>query len=134
MIQNLLKRTPFRSILIVITLATLPCYLIGMVVLWVGNSVKSHQTFTPTFLSVTTEVPTGESPTLPIPTLQFPTSTLTATPTLTIPPSLTPTYFIPSNTPSETPTLTPTETPTETITPSIPATETVLATSLTAGP
>ena len=53
----------FRSVLIITILATLPCYLLGMIVLWVGNSIKNQGTITPTVMA-TTELPWGGTPTV----------------------------------------------------------------------
>ena len=118
MLRNRIRQNKLRSVLIITILATLPCYLLGMIVLWVGNSIKNQGTITPTVMA-TTELPWGGTPTVtlpPIPTSPaFPTITPTITKTLT----LTATYFIPSNTPTltATPSATPTETETSTPTP-----------------
>lgn len=123
MIQNPARRAKLRSTLIVICLATLPCYLLGLIVLWVGNTVKNRPTGTPT-LEVTTASPWGNTATLFVTVTDQPTET--PTPTLTISPSPSATYFIPS----ATPTLSPTPSATATLTPTLNLTE-VSATPLT---
>lgn len=109
------KRQRLKSTLIVIILATIPCYLLGLVIVWVGNSIKARTTPTPVITSANVTItPEYASPTLPQPSAIFDTST--PTPTETVGPSPTPsaTYFIPSSTPTLTPT--PTYTPTVTFT------------------
>jgi hypothetical protein len=116
MMENSIKRNRLRSILIVIILATLPCYLLGMIIVWIGNSVKNVPTATPTQAISVTVTPNVLTPTLPIPTVRFATPTITLTPTNTVSPTVTATYFIPSSTPSITPTATNTATETPTAT------------------
>lgn len=116
MIQNPTRRAKLRSTLIVICLATLPCYLLGLIVLWVGNSVKNRPTSTPT-LEITTQSPWGTTATLFVTVTNNPTET--PTPTLTTSPTPSATYFIPSSTP----TLSPTPSATATLTPTVILTE-----------
>src|SRR5512133_2652762 len=125
-----INRQRLKKTFIIVILATIPCYLLGLIIAWIGNTVKNQPTRTPTVEFVVTENPVYMSPTLPVPTVIFATFTLTLTPTLGATPTPSATYFIPSSTPSFTPTFTPTftatasdtpppptETPTETLTP-----------------
>jgi hypothetical protein len=118
-----LKRQRLKKTLIIIILATIPCYLLGLIIAWIGNTVKNQPTQTPTVEFIITEPSLFLSPTLPFPTVQFATATLTLTPTLGPSPTPSATYFIPSPTPSFTATFTPTFTATATDTP-LPPTET----------
>ena len=119
--------TKLRRILITIVLATLPLYLIGLVVLWVGSAAKNLRTPTPEISTVIVTATPAPSATLPPPTA-FPTLTPTHTAmptpthTATPPPTLTPLpteTVLPTETPTELPTATFTtepvisETPTE---------------------
>ena len=110
------KRRKLKKTLIIVILATIPCYLLGILIVWVGGIVKNQTTVTPTTLNVVTDTPVLLSPTLPQPSAVFDTPTPTETPTMG--PTLTPsaTYFIPSSTPSITPTYTSTVTATFTAT------------------
>lgn len=128
MVRNQMSKNKLRSILIVIILATLPCYLLGLIVLWIGNSVKDNQNITPTVTITATIDPWGGLPTSTLPPIPTSPAIDTATPTITLTPSPTITYVIPSNTPTHTPTLTPTATVTETPTATEPtiATETII--------
>jgi hypothetical protein len=118
------KRRKLKSTLIIVTLLTIPCYLLGLLIVWVGSAVKNRSTITPTTFNMITDTPPFETPTLPQPSAVFDTFTPTLTPTLG--PSRTPsaTYFIPSSTPTSTftPTHTSTVTPTYTNTPTETAT------------
>jgi hypothetical protein len=114
-----------RLTLLIITLATIPCYCIGWIAIMLAPDAS--------LLAVTpTQVTFTETATLQIPTLTplivpgtatntptiTPSPTFTSTPTLT--PSATSTWTFlppPSNTPSFTPTLTPSYTPSTTSTP-----------------
>lgn len=118
MVPNPVRKNKLRSTLIVVIFATLPCYLLGMIVLWIGNSVINQQNITPTVTLTATIDPWGGLPTATLPPI--PTSPLldTPTPTNTLAPTATITYVIPSNTPTNSPS--PTATPTITQ----PATET----------
>ena len=108
MIQDPVKRSRVKSTLLIVILATIPCYLLGMIVLWVSNGVRDRATPTPTVMAteVITEQPTTGNATLPVPTAMFPTATNTQTPTITLTPTLTRTYVVPTSTPSKTPTAT----------------------------
>ena len=110
------KGRKLKSTLIIVILATIPCYLLGILIIWVGGIVKDRTTVTPTTFNVVTDTPVLLSPTLPQPSAVFDTPTPTETPTMG--PTLTPsaTYFIPSSTPSITPTYTSTVTATFTAT------------------
>lgn len=124
------RRRKLKKTLIIVILATIPCYLLGILIVWVGGIVKNRTTVTPTIFNLITDTPVLLSPTLPQPSAVFDTPTPTETPTLG--PTLTPsaTYFIPSATPSLTPTPTYTSTvtatftatATDTITPETPVT------------
>lgn len=122
MISDPIRRVRLRKVLVVIIIATIPCYLLGLIVLWIGNTAISRvtPTLTPTTQETVTVVET--TPTLPIPTAQFPTATITETPENTLSPTVTSTYFIPSPTPTNSGT--PTATPTITLTPVVTDTET----------
>lgn len=133
MVRNPVRRTKLRSTLIVVILATLPCYLLGMIVLWIGNSIKVQQSQTPTISATATGAPWEGLPTNtlgPIPTYA---ETATFTPTVTETATPTATFFIPSNTPTLSPTasLTPTETETPTVTATVTETIAVVETTVT---
>ena len=53
MIQDPVKRTRIKSTLLIVIAATIPCYLLGLIVLWVSDGVRNRPTATPT---VTEEV------------------------------------------------------------------------------
>lgn len=101
-------RTRLQSTLLAIILATLPCYLLGLVVLWVGGIARSHQQTTPTITATLPPVPVEVTETPLVPTIQFPTPTITLTPTISPTFTVTSTYSIPTATPTIE--LTPTET------------------------
>ena len=130
MVRNPVRKNKLRSTLIIVIFATLPCYLLGMIVLWIGNSVINQQNITPTVTVTATLDPWGGIPTATLPPI--PTSPVipTATPTNTLTPTATITYVIPSNTPTNT--LTNTFTPTVTETPT--ATETTVVVETTSTP
>lgn len=118
MIQDPVKRSRVKSTLLIVIIATIPCYLVGLIVLWVSNGVRDRVTPTPTITvsaQLTQPMATTAAPTLPVPTVQFPTATSTLTPTITPTLTLTRTYVIPTSTPSNTPTETATPTPTSII-------------------
>ncbi len=125
MIQDPVRRAKLKSILILAILVSIPCYLLGLVVLWINNGIKGRTTPTPSTTPTITEmVVTQPSPTLPEPATRFPTSTVTFTPTSTREVSPSATYFIPSPTPSLTPSPSDTPVPTDTPQPSTtPTTE-----------
>lgn len=118
MIQDPIKKRRLKTTLIIVILATIPCYLLGLIIVWVGNVAKHNYTPTPTGEMIITNTPIFMTPTLPFPTALFATATPTLTPTKGPTPTASATYFIPSSTPSYTPTLTPTAsfTPTATFT------------------
>ena len=106
-----------RLILGSVILITLPCYCLGMIMLWNANLVREQKTptatFTPEGTSLATVTPTYTVPAIS-PTVTFtPTITSTFTPTIT--------YVIP---PTRTFTLTPSPLPTDTLQPSPTFTDT----------
>jgi len=127
MAQNPVKPDKLRSTLIIIIFATLPCYLLGMIVLWVGNSLEKKLTTTPTAtitatLSLWDGQPSatfGVIPTSP----PFPSTT----PTITNTPAPTATFVIPSDTPTSTVTATVTPSPSPSFT--VTATEATVETT-----
>lgn len=115
MIQDPVKRSRVKRTLLIIIFVTIPCYLLGGIVLLVNEGIRGRATITPTTAPLFTEPPAAtETPSLTplVPTAVFPTHTSTMTPTLTLSPTATRTYVIPTSTPSDTPTITATETPT----------------------
>lgn len=111
MMQDPIRRSRTRSILIIVILSTIPCYLLGLIVLWISNNARTQITPTPTIAIEVSLPPVEMTPTLPIPTAIFATPTITTTPTISVTPSPSATYFIPSPTPSITLSPTKTETP-----------------------
>jgi hypothetical protein len=127
MIQDPVKRSRLKRTLIIIIIATIPCYLLGGIVLLVNQGIRGRVTPVPPTATLQIEPPSitnTASPTLPVPTAIFPTRTDTATPTITLTPTLTRTYVIPTSTPSDTPSFTPTSTDT-----AVPPSETPTASS-----
>jgi len=128
MIQDPVKRSRVKRTLLIIIFATIPCYLLGGIVLLVNEGVRGRTTPTPgntPIVQLTSPAPIlSPSATLPVPTAIFPTRTSSNTPTITLTPTRTRTYQIPSSTPSDTPTSTDTEVPapvdTDTPTPTPP--------------
>jgi hypothetical protein len=116
------RRQKLKKTLIIVTLATIPCYLLGLLIVWVGSAVKNRPTITPTTINLITDTPVFQTPTLPQPSAVFDTFTPTLTPTLGSTPTPSATYFIPSSTPTSTPT--PTHTSTVTATYTVTATDT----------
>lgn len=111
------QRSRLQTTLLAIILATIPCYLLGLVVLWVGRAaISSRTTETPT-ATLEEVLQPSNTPTLETATPTLFTATITQTPTVTPTFTVTATYFIPSSTPSLTPTPTYTLLPTD-----IPAT------------
>jgi type VI secretion system secreted protein VgrG len=114
MIQDPVKRSRVKRTLLIIIIATIPCYLLGGVVLLVNEGIRGRVTPsapTATFAATAPEFSATPSPTLPVPTVIFPTRTDTPTPTITLTLTLTRTYVIPTSTPSHTPTSTDTAIP-----------------------
>lgn len=103
-------RTRLQSTLLAIILATLPCYLLGLVVLWVGNAAIVSKETTPTVTESIPVLPVDATPTLPATATGIPEPTTTLTPTITSTFTVTPTYALPSVTPSHTLEILPTET------------------------
>ncbi|MBA4385423.1 MAG: hypothetical protein C0410_11855 [Anaerolinea sp.] len=135
MVPNPVRKNKLRSTLIVIIFATLPCYLLGMIVLWIGNNAINQQKITPTVTLTATIDPWGGLPTATLPPI--PTSPFldTPTPTNTLEPSATITYSIPTNTPMNTPTNTATLAPSATETATLEPTPTeTMAVIVTAAP
>jgi len=124
MIQDPIRRTRIRSVLIIVILATIPCYLLGLLILWISNGTRSEGTPTPTITFEVSEPTVFMTATLPVPTLIFDTATITSTPTISLTPSATKTYTIPSSTPTITFTPSNTPTPTDTNTPEPISTDT----------
>jgi hypothetical protein len=112
------KVARLRRTLLIIILATIPCYLLGIFVLWVADQSKKADTPTPTVNAIFITAPPPPTETS-LPPTKYPTRTATVTPTIT----LTPTETLP-------PTIAPTEIPTDIPTdiPTIPTVETVPAT------
>jgi hypothetical protein len=116
------KVARLRRTLIIIILAALPCYLLGAIVLWVGDAARNSRTPTPIISTVIVTATPQPSSTL-IPPTAYPTRTVTDTATAL------PTYTaspIPTHTPL--PTLTPV--PTKTFTPTVPELPTETETQL----
>lgn len=120
------KRAKLRSTLLIIILATLPCYCLGLIVLYFndGGGVKTTPTATSSIQMMVT--PSQTPPVLATTALISPTPSDTPTITLTASPTRTyslPTTQVPTATPTHTlaPTNTPTHTPspTEEIPPTI---------------
>jgi len=132
MVRSPTQKNKLRSTLIVIIFATLPCYLLGMIVLWIGTSVINQQNITPTVTETATLDPWGGLPTMTLPPIPTNPTIATATPTITMTPTATITYVIPSNTPTLS--ATPTATATITETPTITSTETQVVTETTVVP
>ncbi len=134
MVRDPIKRTKLRSILVYIILATLPCYLLGMIVLWIGNTAKDRPTPTPTLAVTATSDIWGGQPTNTLPPIPTYPIIPTETPTITVTFTPTATYFIPSNTPTLSPTPSLTATITDTPEPSPTETETQQVTEITPAP
>ena len=113
-IPDPVKRKRLKSTLVIIILVTIPCYVLGLIIVWVGNTVKSRTTATPTVQMIATLTPEFMTATLPKPTIVFISPTPSQTPTEGPTPTPSATYFIPSSTPSKTPSHTPSQTPTAT--------------------
>jgi hypothetical protein len=114
MIQDPVRRSRVKRTLLIIIIATIPCYLLGGIVLLVNEGISGRATPSApsaTIEQVDSEISATPSPTLPIPTAIFPTRTETMTPTISLTPTITRTYVIPTSTPSHTPTSTATEPP-----------------------
>ena len=132
MVRNPVRKNKLRSTLIVIIFATLPCYLLGMIVLWIGNGVINQQNITPTVTETATLDPWGGVPTATLPPIPTSPAIETATPTINLPPTATITYVIPSNTPTLS--ATPTATSPATETPTITSTNTQVVIETTVAP
>jgi len=107
------RRARIRKILIIIIVATLPCYCLGFVVMQVGREL-TKPTVPPTLTETFAPPPATNTPTVVTTVFTLPTATETPTPTVTWTPTLTFTLFIP---PTRTPTIAPTDTPVPTDTP-----------------
>jgi hypothetical protein len=98
-----------RRTLVIIIVATIPLYLVGLIVLWVGKTASNDMTPTPeTVTAIVITVTPLPSSTMAPPTA-YPTPTSTDTPTIT--PTRT---FIPTPTATLEPTFTSTPVPTDT--------------------
>jgi hypothetical protein len=130
------RRERTRSTLIIVILITIPCYLLGLITLWITNGVKVRGRVTATVTQTSLFQFTSTSTTLPgTPTLFTPMLTETGTKRPTFTP--TNTFIIPTRTASPTPELTETPRPTSTPTPTepIPPTDTAVPTETpTTGP
>lgn len=113
-----IKRAKLRSTLLIIILATLPCYCLGLIVLYFGDS--SGGGATPTATSpIQMRVTPSQTPIL-LATTALISPTASNTPTITLTASPTRTYSLPTTqvpTATLTHTLVPTATPTDTPTP-----------------
>jgi hypothetical protein len=102
------KVARLRRTLLIIILATIPCYLLGIFVLWVADQSKNAKTPTPTVNAIyitATPQPTETA----LPPTKYPTRTATTAPTITLTPTET---LEPTIAPTEAPTEIPTEIPT----------------------
>lgn len=111
-----------RRTLVIIILATVPLYLLGMVVLWVGKTARNDLTPTPSQVTPIIITATGEPSVTAAPPTAFPTPTATETFTITPTRTLIPTHTItlmPTETATPVPTNTelPTQGPVDTETP-----------------
>ena len=111
-----------RRTLVIIILATIPLYLLGMVVLWVGKTASNDLTPTPSQVTAIIITATGEPSVTLAPPTSYPTPTATETFTITPTRTLIPTHTItpiPTDTATPVPTDTeaPTQAPTDTETP-----------------
>lgn len=105
-----------RRTLVILILATLPFYLLGVIILWVGKTAINNTTQTPTaIISIVITATPNPTQTLSEPTL-YPTPTHTSIPTST-------------STHTPTPTATITQVPTDTLTPRPTDTATLLPAS-----
>ena len=99
MFKDSVSRSRQKSILTTFILITIPCYLVGLIVLWVGNGVQVRETPTPTetlyFEEQTPVSPMPGTPTLPLPSAVFPSATATPTQTISLTPTMTRPYLIP---------------------------------------
>ena len=109
MLEKLKEFNRTRLILGVIILAAIPCYCLGLVILWNNNLQRTEQTPSPT-----TILETLDGSITPTFTLQVVTQTATLTPTMTQTFTPTITYVIPP-----TSTLSPSPTPTNTQIPTV---------------
>ena len=92
MIQDPVKRSRVKRTLLIIIFVTIPCYLLGGIVLLVNEGIRGRATITPTTAPLFTEPPTSTPSNPP---------TITATETVT--PSETATDTIPTEEPTEEP-------------------------------
>jgi hypothetical protein len=105
------QRTSIRTILLIVTLVTLPCYCIGLVIIQKVQGQLKNGTLTPTSAySLTLTVKPLVSSTPSLTSTITPTPTTSGTPTITRTPTTTRTRFL-------TPTRTSTRTPTDTLIP-----------------
>jgi hypothetical protein len=108
-----------RRTLVIIIVATIPFYLLGAIVLWVGNTARVHTTLTP-MISTIIITATPQPSFTPAPPTAYPTPTASKTPTTTPTRTATATFTI---TPTRTSTATETETSLPTETASLPTLE-----------
>ncbi|HNR47540.1 MAG TPA: hypothetical protein PKO03_10740 [Anaerolineaceae bacterium] len=115
------RRTRTRSTLVLIILATLPCYCLGFIVFQVGQALQKTPLPPTATLMAPTETLLGPTAVLTLTStpLNFPTFTVSPTPTITWTASITYTPFLPpTRTMTTTPTLTQSPTHTATSLPS----------------
>ena len=112
-----------KKVLLIISATTIPCYCLGMVLLWNAKGGRAADTPTPD-LTITERL--GGTPSVTFTSPVY-TRTSTLTPTITQTFTTTITYMLPpSDTPSPSPSPTNTTTPTDTLVPT--ATDTVAPT------
>lgn len=97
------RRTRTRSTLLIIILATLPFYCVGLVVLGIAR-ISQRPDKTPTLTPTVAVITQTLGPTSTVTPFQFPTATNTGTATITYTPSIT---WTPFHTPTRTQTLVP---------------------------
>lgn len=121
MSSNAGRRSRTRSTLIMVILATIPCYCLGLILLDVGNVARRVVTPTTTQTITARVVKRTNTPRPSKTAFAFPTATAVPTETITWTPSPTFTPFVPpTHTPTHTPSDTHTPTPTHTASPTLP--------------
>ena len=124
MLQKIKEINRTQLILLLVTAATIPCYCLGIMLLWSASIERASMTAT---AGTITETLSGSD--LPTFTVPAATRTATPTPTMTLTFTSTITYVLPpTNTTSPTLTATNTPVPTKTDTP-VPPTDTATLTA-----
>lgn len=118
-----------RRTLVIIIVATIPLYLVGLIVLWVGNKASNDMTPTPETVTAIVITVTPLPSTTMAPPTAYPTPTSTNTPTIT--PTRT---LLPTPTATLEPTFTFTPVPTDTEVPTQEPVSTDTATSESPAP